>query len=387
VSLTSILNLPKVREATRPLLKKPGQPRLALRVPPSENPQRVGAALDYAVRFGLAARGWASAKATIAEQAIDRMPKYTDNDGILEEARSRIARALEVLRALQPDAPLSSDAAAACLNLAGMDVVYRAGRMDQVRQEATKAEIRDMVALWEIVPWSSFRSTIRLLLNPTFREGSTLVGGADADLIVDGCLVDIKTRKDNTLDLHTLRQLVGYSVLARRFGVEDSPEPYGGVPLTEVGVYFARAGVLQTYSLHHIIGEADMDKFIEVLLGASSSRPAASLPVRKPRWTARVAEAHSDPGRHARSEGAAAIAAHIQAEAKARREERSGVAEAWVPPSNALAVAPACEERPHLPFTPVEEVPVGTPAEPRWDAMFQRALVGVLQTLGLVFRR
>ena len=51
-----------------------------------------------------------------------------------------------------------------------------------------------------------------VILNPTF-TGSDDVGGADADLIVDDCLIDIKTTKSKSLDRDTAYQLVGYMLL------------------------------------------------------------------------------------------------------------------------------------------------------------------------------
>jgi hypothetical protein len=50
-------------------------------------------------------------------------------------------------------------------------------------------------------------------LNPTF-EGSTLVGGADADIIVDGALIDFKaSRQARPVDREHLWQLLGYVLL------------------------------------------------------------------------------------------------------------------------------------------------------------------------------
>ncbi|MBI3965791.1 MAG: hypothetical protein HY329_09165 [Chloroflexi bacterium] len=52
-----------------------------------------------------------------------------------------------------------------------------------------------------------------VVLNPTF-AGSTHVGGADADLIVDGCLIDIKTTVQPRREVPiALYQLLGYTLL------------------------------------------------------------------------------------------------------------------------------------------------------------------------------
>ena len=50
------------------------------------------------------------------------------------------------------------------------------------------------------------------VLNPKF-AGSTDIGGADADLITDGCLWEIKTTKRRGAQGEWLRQLIGYALL------------------------------------------------------------------------------------------------------------------------------------------------------------------------------
>ena len=70
------------------------------------------------------------------------------------------------------------------------------------------------------------------ILNPTF-AGSPDVGGADADLILDDCLVEFKTTiKDEIEKVRTLYQLIGYSLL-------DYDDEFG---LGRLGVYMARQG-------------------------------------------------------------------------------------------------------------------------------------------------
>lgn len=75
-------------------------------------------------------------------------------------------------------------------------------------------------------------------LNPTF-EGSGHIGGADADLILDTCLLDIKTETNPRVQNRTLYQLLGYVLL-------DYGDEYG---LDEVGVYFSRQGTTLRWPL------------------------------------------------------------------------------------------------------------------------------------------
>ena len=85
-------------------------------------------------------------------------------------------------------------------------------------------------------------SDITAVMNPTFL-GSTDIGGADADLIMDNCLIDIKTEMDPKVWNRIPYQLLGYTLL-------DYEDRY---QLNEVGIYFARQGVRLTWTIEHLI--------------------------------------------------------------------------------------------------------------------------------------
>ncbi len=73
-------------------------------------------------------------------------------------------------------------------------------------------------------------------LNPTF-AGSPDVGGADADMVIDGCLIDIKATVRPSLEPEHLYQLAGYLLL-------DYTDRYH---INTVGIYMARQGALFTW--------------------------------------------------------------------------------------------------------------------------------------------
>jgi hypothetical protein len=76
------------------------------------------------------------------------------------------------------------------------------------------------------------------ILNPIF-AGSFDIGGADADMIVDGCLIDLKATISPQLKAEFLYQLAGYVLL-------DYHDAYH---LTSVGIYMARQGILFSWPL------------------------------------------------------------------------------------------------------------------------------------------
>ena len=86
--------------------------------------------------------------------------------------------------------------------------------------------------------------------NPTF-VGSDDIGGADADIIVDGCLIEMKASIQPKIDTQWLFQLVGYALL-------DYDDHYN---IQSVGIYMTRQGKL----LQWPIGE-----FLRLLTGTET---------------------------------------------------------------------------------------------------------------------
>lgn len=84
--------------------------------------------------------------------------------------------------------------------------------------------------------YKSFARSIKeksSLLNPTF-AGSTDIGGADADIIIDGCLIDFKTTINPGFKQERIYQLLGYLLL-------DYNNQYR---INEVGIYLTRQSLL-----------------------------------------------------------------------------------------------------------------------------------------------
>ena len=90
----------------------------------------------------------------------------------------------------------------------------------------------------------------RLAFGPTFL-GSSYVNGADADLIMDSCLLDVKTTIRPTTNLaKNLRQLIGYTLL-------DWDDGYN---LESAGFYFSRQGQLVAWPLEELLRQTTNDQ-------------------------------------------------------------------------------------------------------------------------------
>ena len=82
----------------------------------------------------------------------------------------------------------------------------------------------------------------RAVLNPKFAL-SVAIGGADADFILDGCLVDIKSTVNPKIDIAWLRQVLGYTLL-------DTDDAYG---INSVGILLSRQGVMTRWPLEPLL--------------------------------------------------------------------------------------------------------------------------------------
>jgi len=129
------------------------------------------------------------------------------------------------------------------LFLARLENVYRAG--PTMKEYITflpedQLNITDLKQLVSICDFNIFKPKGKLILNPTFGAGSRLVRGADADLIVDDTLIDIKVTKELKLTRPHLNQILGYYLLYLIGGVDRHKD----IVIKNIGIYFARHNVL-----------------------------------------------------------------------------------------------------------------------------------------------
>ena len=95
---------------------------------------------------------------------------------------------------------------------------------------------------WEFYAANNHLLALPHVLNPKF-EGSLDVGGADADLLVDGKLIDIKSTKRLEIKNDWLWQLLGYVLL-------DYSDHHR---INGIGIYMARQGTLISWDLEEAI--------------------------------------------------------------------------------------------------------------------------------------
>jgi len=230
--------------------------------PQTTNYALIGTAFDYVLRFKLErhydnvdSKPWVAhqgvAVAQLTDMANDLSPELSLED-VLSDAERLHQDYLET-------GELTDELLAATLDLARLDRIYRDMSLSDEFGEANESDIKDLRRLYEIVPENEFLGADTVLLNPVFGSASKLVGGADADLVLDSSLIDIKTVKEAKLKAGYWRQLVGYAILADIASdeLEHMPE------FTELGIYFSRHGKLWRTSASRVYGHEKYEDFRE----------------------------------------------------------------------------------------------------------------------------
>jgi len=268
MSLTSLLNEPSVRDALRPLVTNPGlRPKPATVIPRRAiAPNRVGTAFDYALRFGLKARYPRAVENILAQRFVGSVHVRFGPPDRYEVLDEMCRHAVRTLRRAARCKRLTRAASRACFDLGAIDLIYRAGLDDDVFNAPSREQLDEVIALFNGVPWEAFRPRRSMHLNPEFRDGTSLLRGADADLLIDDGIIDIKTVFEQSLDVKYVRQLVGYALLAQTYGVTGRR---GRPTIERLGIYFARACHLHWFRLSDCVEVGAQRKVLRALLQAA----------------------------------------------------------------------------------------------------------------------
>jgi hypothetical protein len=269
MSLTSFLRIKDVKERFRQqfVMPKFAVSKDLLAPPQSTHYTLVGTAFDYLMRFYLERLNPnAVTSHWVAEHSITHplsplledvvisaqtgeVISYTETE-LAKMARRIIDQAKIDYREHLSSGHITDQLIESALRLAQLDPVYRAGFIDENLGTVHEEDVADLRNLISIVPPEPFKAAHLCLLNPAFGEASALVGGADADLVIDNAIVDIKTTKKLQLQRSHFDQLVGYVVLHEIAGVgELTPRP----EISKIGIYFSRHAYLHTIDVQSVI--------------------------------------------------------------------------------------------------------------------------------------
>lgn len=260
--------------------------------------QLIGTAFDYALRFEIGRRcPSARGERWVAENGVRRLelgralagtatllstPKLSGPSRDLDRLARRARRWIDAAREQVPTyqsirAVRRSDLtvlAELTLTLARLDVVARCGDPSALRSEPSAEEREELVRLLEVVPFQRLALAGDVFLNPTFSSASEAVGGADADLVIDGRLLDIKTLANSFIERPAVHQLLGYLMLARHARRRDTAFPR----IRSVGLYFARQAAIWEIDVEPIVRSetfADVERWFAARARLDQPAPRA----------------------------------------------------------------------------------------------------------------
>lgn len=233
--------------------------------PPGSNPGLVGTAIDYVMRALLLSDPFPR---TVAATGAARLGSFysVDADALCRDTLKELA----ALRPSEqpPEGAVLAAVCDACIVLASLEQVYRAGLPALIAWgEWLETADSDPSALPALLASKSTREDLRALAslcvpehlwcrdcttaypNPQFAL-SVPLGGADADLILDGQLIEFKTSKNPTVIGTTeIRQLLGYALA-------DTHDDYG---IERVGISALRWGTHTSWPITELLAELSGD--------------------------------------------------------------------------------------------------------------------------------
>lgn len=268
MSLTRFLRIPEVRQVfSSQIHKPPFTLRGKILAPPlTKNYSLVGTAFDYLMRFYLQRLNSKTITGTwVAEEATSLLnnPLISQLLGSSSQLRKKatniIRQAKELYAKYITAGRMTDELVRHSIYLAQLDIIYRAGIIDSNLGKADRKDVDDLKNLISVVNPSVLKTKFLCVLNPTFGKASELVGGADADILLDDTLIDIKTVKRLELRRRDFNQLVGYYILFLLGGIDMALH----VEIKKIGVYFSRYGILHTIPVKSFATDPKFPAFIE----------------------------------------------------------------------------------------------------------------------------
>ena len=174
---------------------------------------------------------------------LKKHPKMLEHaDNILMEAKANYSAYIK-------SGKLNDELIKSAIFIAQLDSIYRVLILNPDLGTADEGDIEDLRNLIANVNDEHFRAEKTCILNPIFGQASNLVGGADADLIIDHTLIDIKTTKNLEFKSEAYHQLIGYYILVKIGGIDHISEK---LAIDQLGVYYSRYGLLYTFPVSSI---------------------------------------------------------------------------------------------------------------------------------------
>lgn len=261
MSLKSFLEISDVRARFSREFKSPPlrYKRDIIAPPRTKNYDLVGTAFDYLLQF-LVERLNPSAihndETWIAEKGAKLLGKRTELRIAADQA---IAQAKQNVSEFIRNGLLADELLTSALYLATIDPIYRVGLGHERIGLVSEQDVSDVRDIFTAIELPLFTAEKVCIINPTFGFSSDLVGGADADLIIDDTIIEVKTTKNFKVKRDHFNQLIGYYILHSISGIDGV---FCGLDIRKVAIYFARFGYLHTVELTEVVNLTTLADFV-----------------------------------------------------------------------------------------------------------------------------
>lgn len=256
MSLTRYLNQPHIRALFKEHITNPGIHKglSEIRVlSKTATPGLVGTAFDYYFRLNMEFRHskMFAEDPRPLEDIIGNFDSYKAHLGTELDENANEAM-MKVLKK-KADISVMIDHS---INYAIMDTFYRSGYPIELKPMDRKAIGDEILALMTIVPFEIFKPKKWVVSGPRFTLAEPL-GGADADLIIDSMLIDLKTVSIIKDSRDIINQLYGYWFFSL-LNLEQDPTNERS-EIDTLAVYFARHGLLRPFDPKEFISPASLN--------------------------------------------------------------------------------------------------------------------------------
>jgi hypothetical protein len=237
-------------------LKKQTQPLVASQ---TKNYRLVGLAFDYLLRFHVKRLNpQAVSQKWLAEYGLQCI-KQCGSKRLYEQGYFALIQARENYTQFITTQIINDELIKSALMLAKLEAVYRGANIQEDFPDIDERDIEDLKGLLAIVKPTDFTTSGAVVLNPKFGLASKLVKGADADVVIDDCLIDIKTIKDLVLNRDDFDQVVGYYLLSKLGGIDGASPEY---EIKRLGIYFSRYAHLYVMNVEDLFDSSKLPQIL-----------------------------------------------------------------------------------------------------------------------------
>ncbi len=284
MSLTSFLKIPRIRAMFSTSIPKPKiKIESDILTPPlTKNYTIVGIAFDYLLRMFLKRINTNVIESVwIAEQLLtnpftpilkDVVAEFAEGEPgkVIEYKETELSKYLKQILLKCKDqyskylqsGEITDKLLEDFLLLSQFDPIFRTGHVFDIKHNVDKKDIKDLGNLISLLHSKKnlFISKEHCFLNPTFGEASRMIGGADADVVIDDIIIDIKTTINADFTRDQFNQILGYYLLNSIGGINGINKK---VKINRIGIYYSRFGEMLLVPIKNIIEEDKMNNFLK----------------------------------------------------------------------------------------------------------------------------